>query len=162
MAIPLLLGGLAQNAKDAQQEKSISNALAKDHSGSVIDDLSVVLSDVKQQEGAKIVDHILGTKTVVASKVIGSRTQIDPVQVQQILSVVAPVVMGALGNKQKSGGLGGMNLSDYLQKTVNDINKGPVHQGDFLAQILDQNKNGSVVNDIVSMGLKLLGRLFKK
>lgn len=163
MALPLLIGGLAKNAKNPKEAENILDALSKDHDGSILNDSSSVLfSENKQEEGGKIVDHILGSKTSAASKAIGGQIQIDPGQAREILVMLAPVVMGALGNKQKNGGFSSSTLSDFLQKTVKNTKTGSNQQDSLLTQILDQNKNGSVIDEIINFALKFFSGKSKK
>jgi len=163
MAIPLLVGGLAKNAKNPKEAKNITDAISNDHDGSILNDVSSLLNNEdKQIEGEKILGHILGNKASVASKAIGNQTNIKPEQAQQILSMIAPLVMGALATKQKKEGLDSSNISDFLQNSVNSNKNTPSKQNDILNQLLDQNNNGSVVDEIIQIGSKLLGGLFKK
>lgn len=163
MAVPLLVAGLAKNAKNPKEAKNISEAISKDHDGSILNDLSsVFLSGGREQEGEKIIEHILGKKTTSASKVIGTQVQVKPEQVRQIMSLIAPVVMGAIGNKQKSEGFNSSTLTDFLQETVKNTKTSSSQQDNLLTQILDQNRNGSVIDEIINFALKFFGGLLKK
>lgn len=163
MAVPLLVAGLAKNAKNPKEAKNISEAISKDHDGSILNDLSsVFLSGGREQEGEKIIEHILGKKVEPASKAIGNQVQVNPEQVKKVLSLVAPVVMGAIGSKQKTGGLDSSTLTDFLQETVTKKVSGSNQQDNLLTQILDQNKNGSVIDEIINFVLKLISGHSKK
>lgn len=163
MAIPLLVAGLAKNAKNLQEATNISEAISKDHDGSILNDIpSALFSDGRQQEGEKIIEHILGKKTDSASKVIGAQVQVGPEKVTQILSLVAPVVMGAIGNKRKNEVFDSSTLTDFLQKIVKNNVSNSGQQDNLLMKILDQDRNGSVLDNIVNFGLRLFGGLSKK
>lgn len=157
MAVPLLVAGLAKNSKNPQEAKNISDAISKDHDGSILNDLSsVLLSGGKEQEGEKIIEHILGNKVTPASKAIGNQVQVNPEQVRKVLTLVAPVVMGAIGSKQKAGGFDSSKLTVFLQDTVTKKVGTSNQQDNLLTQILDQNRNGSVIDELLGFVMKLI------
>ncbi|MDH6180716.1 hypothetical protein M2152_000898 [Microbacteriaceae bacterium SG_E_30_P1] len=100
-AVPAIVGGLAANAKSGG-EKSLESALSK-HAGR-----STKLADIDEEDGKKIVKNVFGTKTddVVAavSKKADTGGGIDfNAIVQQVLPIIAPIVLAYLAN-QFSGG----------------------------------------------------------
>lgn len=163
MAIPLLLGGLAKNSKNTGGAENLLQALSNDHDGSILNDIpSAINTDSTQEEGGKILNHILGAKQGTVSQAIGSQVQINPNQVQQVLTLLAPIVMGALGKQQRQNGFDTSGLSGFLLKSLNQSVKKSPKNSSILTQILDRNNDGSAVDDVVNIGLKALGGLFKK
>lgn len=161
LAIPLLVRGLAKNSTDPQEAKNILQALKKDHSGEILNNISSALGETSTlEDGGKILDHILGNKQKNASQAIGNKVNIDPAKVVQILSFLAPVIMGALGKQQKKGLLYKSNITDFLLSTSGQKNKSS--KSDLLSQILDQDKDGSIIDDVANIGSKMLGNLLKK
>jgi hypothetical protein len=162
-AIPLLVGGLAKNSTDTAEAKNISLALAADHDGSILEKIPSSLQETTTEEdGMKILEHILGNKQTAAAKVIAEQTKVDPSQVQQILALVAPVVMGALGKQQINTGLDASALSSFLQNSARQqASSAPVEAG-LIAQILDRDKDGSIIGDLVLIIKKLWGSIFKR
>ncbi len=163
MAVPLLLGGLAKNSQDPQEAENISTALSESHDGSILDNImSSVQDDATSKDGSKIVDHILGNKQVVASQAIASKVNLDSGQVIQILSLIAPVVMGSLGKKQKHENLGSSGLTTLLQNFLGGSSGKKSKNSGFIENLLDQNNDGSIIDDVAKIGINALGNLFKK
>lgn len=162
LAIPLIIGGLAKNAKNPQEAENIVKALQKDHSGDIqAKSSSTFLDASKTEEGGKILGHVLGDKVGLAYKSIGSKTQVDTTQVQQILTTLAPIIMGSIGSQQKNQELNSATLVNLLQNGLQSFNMDSSQRGNLISQILDQNKNGSVVDDLIGFGTKYLKKLLK-
>ena len=162
LAIPLLMGGLAKNSANPQGANNLLEALTKDHDGSILKNPSSAINkEETETDGEKILKHILGNKQASASQAIANQLNIDTNQVTQILSLIAPFVMGALGKKQKNSHLDSSSLSELLLSTMNQKTKS-AQKTNLISAILDQNDDGSVVDEIANIGLKAIGGLFKK
>jgi hypothetical protein len=72
--LPALLGGLASNSAKKEQADLLGKVLAKDHDGSILDNLSGFLKDPKAGKGGKIVGHILGNKSETLAKIVMEKT----------------------------------------------------------------------------------------
>ena len=104
-SVPLILSALTRNAQTPDGEAALSSALAQ-HDGSALDGLGLgQLPD--QQQGQAILGHVFGSQAPAAANAVAQRSGIDPGMAMQILSMVAPLVMGMLGRGQ-AGGMGGM------------------------------------------------------
>jgi hypothetical protein len=76
--------------------------------------------------------------------------------VAQIFAILAPIVMGALGQMQRKHELDAQGVSTLLQQersTVEQTSSG-------LTQLLDMDGDGDVSDEIISLGSNLLGGLF--
>jgi len=109
-SVPLILNALHQNTQQAGGEEALGNALQQ-HDGSSLDNFAQgQLPDT--QDGQAIVNHAFGAQAPQAANVVAQHAGISPQMAMQILSMVAPLVLGALGRGQStggaSGGLGGM------------------------------------------------------
>lgn len=160
-AIPVLLGGLTKNSQSGSGAEDILSALSKDHDGSILDHVSKAAKQKSTtDEGAKIVDHILGNKQKLASKKIGDETSIDPALMLKIFALIAPFVMGSLGKKNAKSGLDAGSLSGILGTILAD--SGGKKNSNVLSQILDQNNNGTMLDEVIDIGGSLLGGMLKK
>ena len=68
-----------------------------------------------------------------------------------------PLVMGAVGQTQQQQGLNAGGLANLLggeQQQADSM------LGGLATQLLDQNNDGSIVDDVMKMGSNLLGGLF--
>ena len=109
-SVPLILQALHQNTQAEGGEAALSSALSQ-HDGSSLDQFAQgQLPDT--QEGSAILGHAFGGQAPQAADVVAQRAGISPQMAMQIMSTVAPLVLGALGRTQGAGqgggGLGGL------------------------------------------------------
>ena len=110
-ALPALLKTLQQNASTPEGAKSLNKAL-EDHKDDKVDDIFSFLQNVDTNDGAKMLQHIFGSKNETVQKDLAQKAGMDTNQVSALLTQLAPLVLGALGNqkKQQSGGSDVVNL----------------------------------------------------
>lgn len=119
-ALPLIVGGMAQNATTQQGADALHNALG-DHAGSDIGSvLGSVLGGGGSGIGSAILGHIFGNNQTAASQGLGQATGLGQENAGQLLSILAPIVMAALANHAQdrnlnAGGLGGMLAQEGQQ-----------------------------------------------
>lgn len=111
--LPAILGGLAKNTEKPEGAAALSNALDKDHDGSVLDDDSYVNS-YEQKQGSAILGHIFGGQSSAVESQVSALGGLNPAQGAQLLQMLAPLVMGYLGKEKSSGGLDIGSLSQIL------------------------------------------------
>ena len=111
-ALPVLLSGAKDQAKDDSTSEGFASALA-DHAKDDTSDLSKFLGKVDMKDGAKIIAHLLGSgkDDVVAD--IASDTGVSQAKTDSILSGAAPLLMSLLGQQtneeeEKEDGVGGL------------------------------------------------------
>jgi hypothetical protein len=162
--ISTLLGGLAQNAGSGDGAGAIANALDRDHNGSILDNLSSLFSGPEQAtpttNGAGILDHILGDKTSGAADLIGKLSGLSTDQSGNLMQILAPILMGALGKAKQEGGLDGGGIASLLTDLVTQQtgNTGSNPLIGMVSQFLDRNNDGNVIDDVAGM----IGGFFKK
>ena len=168
MALPMIVGGLANNASDPAGAQSLNSALEQDHDGSLLDMIPVLLgggapaqaANPRALDGMGILEHILGTRRAPVSDSIGRQTGLDGGQVMQILMMLAPIVMAYLGRRKREEGLGADGLGETLQQERQRMEQPESGFGGMLGQLFDQNGDGSVADDIARMAPGVLGGLF--
>jgi hypothetical protein len=118
--IPSLIGGLQHNAVNGS-EQAIAGALTQHTGSSLVDGSgSVDLHAVDIEDGAKIVQHIFGDQSGQLAAALGQRTGASSSLIQQLLPILAPIVLAYLakrltgGSSQSAGGAGGNILGDIL------------------------------------------------
>ncbi|HEX5396617.1 MAG TPA: DUF937 domain-containing protein [Candidatus Limnocylindria bacterium] len=134
-AVPSLLAALSQ---EADKGEGLQQALEKDHDGSILDNLAGYLGGTAQlsprtTNGAGILNHVLGDKQDTLARGISAKSGLDIGSVANLLTLLAPIVMGMLGKKQSSGAGGG--LGDILNREKADA-QGQGGLGDILGSIL--------------------------
>lgn len=160
-AIPVLLGALAKNSAQPQGAQSLLGALDRDHDGSVLDDLAGFLQQPNQQDGNGILGHVLGGRRDRVERNVSQASGLDAASVSKLMTMLAPLVMGALGKARRQQNLDAGGLSDLLtNERVGLQRKNPQLGG--LAQLLDADGDGQVADDVAKLGKKLLGGLFRR
>ena len=164
-----LLGGLAKNASSEAGASSLLNALDRDHDGSIFDDVmgflggNSPLQNTKTANGAGILKHILGDNQNQAVDQISQSSGLDSAKVMQLMTSLAPIVMGFLGkakNQQSINSGGG--LMDLLGTLTSSSNQAPCNQS-FIEKMIDKDGDGRIVDDVAGMGMKaLFSKFFKK
>lgn len=155
-ALPMLVGALARNAQDPGKAGALANALGR-HDGSVLDDVTGYLGRGDTSDGAGILGHVLGARKETVQTGLGQAAGIDPSKAGLLLSMLAPLVMGALGKAQREKGLDTGGLAGMLggeQQRAADAAPGVMG---MLSSFLDRDHDGSVMDDIGGM----LGKLGK-
>ncbi|MCU0648304.1 MAG: DUF937 domain-containing protein [Gemmatimonadaceae bacterium] len=154
-ALPVLMGALAKNASSGDGATALINALQKKHDGSILDDVAGALGNAQTgAAGAGILKHVLGDKQNAAAAGVAQASGLDPAKAGALLSMLAPVVMGALGKAQRSGGLDAGGLAAMLGQ---ERQRMPAAAGGLLS-MLDRDGDGSVVDDVLGMAGKFLGK----
>jgi len=158
-ALPMLMGALGRNASSDDGAQALTNALAKDHDGSILNDLSSAFSDPNTAStGSSILGHVLGGKQDNVVQGLSQSSGLDSGSIGKLLPMLAPVVMGALGKQQSQGGLDAAGIASMLSGERQQAES----QLGGLAQLLDMDNDGSIVDDVMNLGGKVLGGMFSK
>lgn len=156
-ALPMIVGALARNAQDPAQAGALSNTLNRKHDGSILTDVTSHLGQQQFPDGEGILGHVLGARKTSVATGLGQVAGLDASKAGMLLSMLAPLVMGALGKAQREGGLDAGGLAGMLggeRKQATDAAPGVMG---MLATFLDRDGDGSVMDDIGGM-LGKLGR----
>ncbi len=157
-ALPLLLAAMARNTNDDSQARSLHAAVTQDHDGSVLDDVPGYLNQDQTGAGAGILRHVLGGKQPTVQEGLGQATGLGAGQTGQLLTMLAPLVMGALGRAQQERGLSAGGLSGLLSGESNNLRQSAPGVMNTVGRFLDQDGDGSVIDDVGGMLGKALGR----
>ncbi|WP_425508672.1 DUF937 domain-containing protein [Stenotrophomonas oahuensis] len=157
-ALPLLMGGLANNASQPQGAQSLLNALQRDHLGSGGGgfDLGGLLGSVlgggaatPSTNGAGILGHVFGGQTPQAASLLGQKTGLDSGRSGQLLMILAPIVMSFLAKQFAQQG-NANQLSQALGEENRQTGGGGI--GDLLGGVLDQDGDGKFgVSDVLGL-----------
>jgi hypothetical protein len=174
-ALPAILGGLASNAASPQGAQSLDAALTNDHDGSILGSLgslgSMILDQStptpRQADAGGILGHILGTNQAPVVQDVSQKSGLGMGQVAQILMMLAPIVMGYLGQQKREqnvqadglGGLLGGILGGALggqQAAAAPSSGNPMM--DMASSMLDSDRDGSALDDIASMAFSYFNK----
>ena len=104
VGLPLLMQALGKNTGTAEGAQALNAALDQ-HKDADVSDVAGFLNKVDTQDGAKIVQHVLGDKSEAVNSSLAKQTGMDAGQVSSIMSQLAPLVMGFLGQQKKQQNL---------------------------------------------------------
>lgn len=158
----LLLNAAARSANNPQSGGGLLGALKKDHDGGILGDLMGVLGGRKQAQnasttnGAGIVRHLLGNKQLEAAQMIQQISGLDFFKSGVLMQLIAPVVMGVLGQQRKTGGLDLGGLAKVLMGGGGSQSSAQQSGGGLFEKLLDRDGDGSMMDDLLNMGMQLL------
>ena len=99
LAIPLLIRYMTQNASNQSGAQSLFNALGQHKNNRT---LKEQLGEADMEDGAKIINHILGKDNDKVVGALASRSGMNSKQVMTLLSLLAPALLSALSAASSS------------------------------------------------------------
>ena len=159
MALPMILSGLANQAATPQGAQNLNNAIEQDHGGGLLDNLMGYLGGGMSQpqetsretDGIGILGHIFGRQQGAVAQQVSKNSGLDVGQVAKLLITLAPIVMSYLGRQKQQQNLGADGLSSLLQNKQQQIQSSGNPMIDMVSGMLDQNHDGSAMDDLASM-----------
>ena len=152
--LPAVAAGFQRNASSQDGLGALLGALGSGQHGQYLDDLQSLGRPSTVADGNGILGHIFGSKEVsrqVAQRA-SAQSGIGADLLKQMLPVVAAMMMGAMAKKQAGGGVGQGGLGAALGSQG-----GGGSILDMLTPMLDGNRDGSAVDDIIGMIGKFMG-----
>ena len=116
--LPILINALSNNSAEKKGAESLHRAVVEDHDGSILENMFDFIQHADQGPGASILKHVLGGRRGMVEEVISSSTGLNSGATSTLTEILAPIVMGALGRKQREEGLDDRGLHDILRGTV--------------------------------------------
>ncbi len=163
-ALPMLISALAKNAGSSGGAEALSGALSRDHDGSVLDNVAGFLGQGNQASsmGEGILKHVLGGRRGNVEQGLSKVSGLDAGSVGKLLPMLAPLVMGALGKQQRSGGMDAGALAQMLgQESARAERREPAAMG-MLGKLLDSDGDGQIGDDVAKLGTSLLGSFLRR
>lgn len=162
MALPSMLTQLKNNATSEDGAKNLDNALAK-HDGSALDNITSMISGGNLSEGLGILGHVFGDKKENVASNISKVSGVSTNSVTEILASIAPIVMGFLGKQKQTNNLDASGISSLLGNILGSTTgNGDQSNMNMIEKLLDRDGDGSIADDAMDIGSKILGNLFGK
>ena len=120
---------MAINTAKPSGAQALDSALAKDHDGSIFDNLGGFLDGAASGPGAGILGHVLGGSRPQVEQKIAETSGLSLDKVAPLLITVAPLVMGALGKLKRDKNLDATAVANTLateRKAAEDNDGGNV------------------------------------
>lgn len=167
-ALPLIVGGMAQNASTPDGAGALHSALANDHAGTNISDvLGSVLGSgtsgggglggmlgsifgggsaggANSGIGGAILGHIFGANTSAANQGLGQITGLGTQNAGQLLAILAPIVMSVLANMSQKQGLSPGGLGSVLGQQSQQIQQQGGLTGGLINAVLNHSGGGQL------------------
>ena len=113
-AVTVLTGALAHNASKPEGATALDSALARDHDGGIFEDITGFIGNFASGPGAAILGHVFGSKEPTVEKAVADKSGLPLDKVVPLLTMVAPMVLGALGKKKKEEHLDAAQVATTL------------------------------------------------
>lgn len=161
-ALPAMLAALNKNTQSKEGAESLLDALDKKHNGSILNDIDGYLKNPDLKDGNGILNHLFGGQTAKVADAISNSSGLNSDSTIKMLQMLAPILMGVLGKEKRENNLDATGL-DSLTSTLANAFENSNSNGsgimNLVTNMLDTNKDGSVVDDLLGMAGKFF---FKK
>lgn len=156
LGLPTMLEQLNRNTKDKEGKLALTNALDQ-HKDDNVDDITGFLKGVDTKDGAKILEHVFSNKNQRVQSTLSKQSGMKTSQVSGIMAMLAPMVLGILGNQKKSQNLDADGVSNMISQVTNSMGANSGLMG-MATKLLDADGDGDIMDDIGG----LLGKFLKK
>ena len=164
-AATTLINALTKNASSSEGLQSLNGAVERDHDGSILNNVLEMVTGSGQTNnlinGAGILRHVLGGKQSGVIDVLANMTGLNKNSSANLMMQMAPLVLGALGKQKKKQGLDAQGLFNLLSSSKQEVQQRD-NNASIFEKILDQDGDGNISDDMMGMGMKVLGSLFKR
>lgn len=121
--LPTLLGAMSKNCASEEGAKGLLNALDKDHSGDVFNNINGLLNNPDSAGASGILKHLLGGNQKTVETEVCKRSGLNNNQVSGIMKSVAPLLMGYLGTQRKQNQVNENNIGGLLSTLLGGSTK---------------------------------------
>ncbi|MCB9233880.1 MAG: DUF937 domain-containing protein [Bacteroidia bacterium] len=160
-ALPMIVRGLANNVQKEGGADALAGALDRDHDGSILDNLGGFLQQGDTSHGDSILGHVFGQKRGMVEGGVSQVSGLNAGQAGQLIAMVAPVVLGAIGKQKRDQGLDAGGLIGMLSGEKSRSEQNQSNEMGLFGQLLDRDGDGSIADDVAGMAGNILGNLFK-
>jgi hypothetical protein len=158
----VLTGALSRNSASSDGAQALAAALDKDHDGNVLDNIPDYIDNYKNGPGEGILRHVLGANRSAMEQNLSQKSGMDAGTIGNLLTMLAPLLMGALGKSKRQGGLDVGALAGLLGAERSRAEQAAPASAGLLTQLLDADGDGQIADDVGKIGVGLLGKLFGK
>ena len=157
-AIPLIVGGMAQNASTPQGAGALHDALG-DHAGVDVSSVlgSLLGSGNASGIGGAILGHVFGGNRDAANQGLGQVTGLGQQNASQLLAMLAPLVMAALANHVQNRGIDPGALGGMLGQQSQQIQQNGGLVGGLLSAVLSHGGGNLDLSHLLQGAGGLLG-----
>lgn len=111
-ALPVLMAAMAKNASTKEGAKSLADATKKHKSAKSVE---AQLNDADTEDGAKIIQHILGGNKAKVEKAVAEESGADAADVAKVLATFAPAMLGSMADSPVEEKMKGIEVAKALK-----------------------------------------------
>ena len=163
-ALPSLLSGATEQAKDKKTAEGFATALAQ-HAKDDTSDLTSFLGNVDLNDGAKIIGHLLGSGKEETVKKAAKASGVSEKKTGDILSAIAPMLLSLLGQQAEEDDNKESGASGLVGALLDNVDVGSLLSGlistdtssdkdDKKKPASSNKKSGGIIGGILSGLLK--------
>ena len=157
IALPAMLEALNKNTNTPEGAESLNKAL-EDHDGSIFNNVMGFLDNPQSENGLGILGHLFGNSTPNVAQAVSKSSGLDQNSSMQLLTMLAPLVLGFLGKEKKQNNLDANGLNNLTSMLSSNLSQSNPDIMSFVGSLLDSNKDGNFLDEALGM----LGGLFGK
>lgn len=146
IGLPQIAGAINKNTSSDQGLLDFMNAI-NNHKDANVDEMVRDVNKIDTTDGAKILGHIFGNKEQDIALDISKKTGAQSMDIMKILSILAPILMGSLGNQAKTKK---MTDNDGIESSLEAMLGGRSGVMGMVTSFLDKNNDGSIIDDLLS------------
>lgn len=156
IGLPAMVEQISRNASTKEGRDSLAKALDQ-HKDDNVSDIVGFLKGVDTKDGSKILQHVFSGKNDKVQNSIAKQSGLDSSQASGLMSMLAPMVLGAMGNQKKSQNLDANGVANLTSQLTKSMGKNTDIMG-MATKLLDSDGDGDIMDDVGG----LLGKFFKK
>src|SRR6056297_2394838 len=145
LGMPTMMKAMDRNTKTESGAQSLYKAL-QEHQDDNVEEMARNPDKVDKTDGEKILNHIFEDKNERVQTNLAKQTNLVQNQVSTVLSQLAPLVLGALGQQKKELDVNVSNLSNLMGGAIEQSGSSDVIK--MAEQLLDADKDGSILDDV--------------
>ncbi|MGH9373225.1 MAG: DUF937 domain-containing protein [Vicinamibacterales bacterium] len=147
--VPALAVGFQRNLRTPEGLSGLVTALSAGNHQRYIDDPAALADQAAVADGDGILGHVLGIKDVSPelARRTAAQTGLGPEVMKRMLPLAASLMMGAFAQQKAAGGMSSL---------ANLAGKGGLME--VLTPLVDQNRDGSILDDVSGIVGRVLGR----
>ena len=157
VALPAMLEALNKNTNTTEGAESLNKALEY-HDVSILNNVSGFLDNPQSENGLGILGHLFGNSTPNVAQAVSKSSGLDQNSSMQLLTMLAPLVLGFLGKEKKQNNLDANGLNNLTSMLSSNLAQSNPDIMSFVGSLLDSNKDGSFLDEALGM----LGGFFGK
>ena len=157
IALPAMLEALNKNTNTPEGAESLNKAL-EDHDGSIFNYVMGFLDNPQSENGLGILGHLFGNSTPNVAQAVSKSSGLDQNSSMQLLTMLAPLVLGFLGKEKKQNNLDANGLNNLTSMLSSNLSQSNPDIMSFVGSLLDSNKDGNFLDEALGM----LGGFFGK